>query len=149
MNISVNKVSTPEELQKCLIIRKKVFVEGQNVPLNEEVDGKDEQSEHYLLVMGEYSIGVARVRFVADYAKIERVAVLDEYQGRGFGKLLMEAILTDLKTNSTALTAKLGAQTYAIPFYEQLGFIVCSDEYVDAGIPHKDMRLDFQNVNRT
>ena len=36
-------------------------------------------------------------------------------------------------------TFKLSAQSYAIPFYERLGFEAHGDEYDDAGIPHRDM----------
>lgn len=34
---------------------------------------------------------------------------------------------------------KLNAQTHAIPFYGKLGYEVVSDEFLDAGIPHKTM----------
>ena len=33
----------------------------------------------------------------------------------------------------------LGAQTHAIGFYEKLGFTAFGPEYLDAGIPHRDM----------
>lgn len=141
MTISVTKVSSNRDMQHCLAIRTKVFVHGQNVPLSEEIDGKDENSDHYLLLIDDLPTGVSRVRFLDDYAKIERVGILDEYQGRGLGKSLMQAILSDLKNHANVTTAKLSSQTYAIPFYEKLGFVVCSEEYMDAGIPHKDMKL--------
>ena len=39
---------------------------------------------------------------------------------------------------------RISAQSYLIPFYESFGFEVVSDEYLEAGIPHKKMliRLD-------
>ncbi|TAL63398.1 MAG: GNAT family N-acetyltransferase [Legionella sp.] len=143
MNISINRVTSPEDLQHCFAIRCKVFVEGQNVPLAEEMDGNDETSNHYLLCIDEQPAGVARVRFIEDYAKIERVAIMDDYQGKGLGHKLMDYILTELKHLKTIKKAKLSSQTYAIPFYEKLGFTVCSEEYLDANIPHKDMILSF------
>lgn len=144
MNILVKKVSTSEEIKRCLAIRQKVFVIGQNVPIDEEVDGKDEASHHYLLFVDNHAVGVARVRYVDDFAKIERVAILDEYQGKGLGKRIMEGVLTDIKKNGGALIAKLSAQTYAISFYEKLGFSLCGEEYLDAGILHRDMKLVFE-----
>jgi predicted GNAT family N-acyltransferase len=141
--ISIRKITTTEDLQKCLQIRKKVFIEGQNVPPDEEIDGKDQDSEHYLLCLNEAPAGVARVRFVENFAKIERVAILDEYQGQGLGKEIMHKILADLQENKFVDMAKLSSQTHAIPFYEKLGFVVCSEEYLDANIPHKDMKLIF------
>ena len=141
MKYLIKKVFLEKDIQNCFAIRNNVFVEGQMVPLAEELDGKDEGSDHYLLLVNSAPVGTARVRLIDDYAKIERVAVLEEYQGKGLGNAIMRVILSDLKSNAMITTAKLGAQTYAIPFYEKLGFSVCSAEYIDAGIPHKDMEL--------
>ncbi len=142
-NLLIKKVSEISDIQTCLAIRHQVFVEGQNVPLHEEVDGLDSCSEHYLLSLEQLPIGTARIRHLEDLAKIERVAILEAYQGRGLGRELMNFIIENLQRNPHLKRAKLGAQSYAISFYEKLGFIVCSNEYLDAGIPHKDMQLIF------
>jgi len=139
--ILIKKACSEKEVQQCLAIRLNVFVEGQAVPLHEEVDGKDKTSDHYLLLYHDSPAGVARVRYLDNYAKIERVAIVADYQGQGLGREIMQFILADLRKHSTIKTVKLGSQTHAIPFYEKLGFIVCSEEYQDAGIPHKDMQL--------
>jgi len=119
MNVLVNKVSSAEDIQKCLDIRTTVFVIGQNVPQSEEVDGKDQDSDHYLLTIDSKPVGVARVRYIDDFAKIERVAILSDYQGHGFGEQIMKTILSDLKQSALIASAKLSSQTYAIPFYEK------------------------------
>lgn len=139
--LSIKRAISDEDKQHCLAIRFKVFVEGQRVPIEEELDGQDAQSEHYLLFINENPVGVARVRYLDGVSKIERVAILDAYQGRGFGREIMAFILRDLKAHTTMKKVMLSSQTYAIPFYEKLGFVVCSDEYLDAGISHKDMVL--------
>lgn len=141
MTILIKKATHPNEIQQCLNIRKQVFIDGQNVPLDEEVDGKDNESVHYLLLVDQEPVGVSRVRFIGDYAKIERVGILDAYQGRGLGKEIMLKILEDLHENQDVRAAKLCSQTHAIPFYEKLGFVVCSEEYMDAGLLHRDMKL--------
>lgn len=141
MKVLVSKVSTTEDIKKCLEIRKQVFVDGQNVSIDDEIDGKDAQSVHYLLVIDSNPVGTARVRFAEKYAKIERVAILNSQQGQGFGGIIMQKILTDLKLIPKVCMAKLSSQTYAIPFYEKFGFTICSPEYMDAGISHKDMQL--------
>jgi predicted GNAT family N-acyltransferase len=141
MHVTINKITSPEELQECLRLRFLVFVEGQKVPLDEELDDKDAESDHYLLRVDGEAAGVTRVRFVADYAKIERVAIHDSFQNKGLGRQLMDAVLRDIKKLPLLKKARLSSQTQAIPFYERLGFRICSDEYMDAGIPHKDMEL--------
>lgn len=142
-NIVVEKISAVTDLQPCLAIRHQVFVEGQKVPPHEEADGLDSSSEHYLLLFNQLPVGTARVRYLEDFAKIERVAILDSHQRKGLGYVLMNFIIEDLRQRHGIEKAKLGAQVYAIPFYEKLGFKVCSEEYLDAGIPHKYMQLKF------
>ncbi|MFA5959858.1 MAG: GNAT family N-acetyltransferase [Tatlockia sp.] len=141
--LRIKKAFSDEDIQQCLDIRFKVFVAGQGVSIEEDLDGKDAESIHYLLYINAHPVGVARVRCMDDFAKIERVAILDAYQGKGLGRAIMRFILSDLQSHSTIKEAKLSSQTVAIPFYEKLGFLVCSDEYIDAGIPHKDMVLVF------
>ncbi len=130
-SVLVKKISSETDIQICLAIRHQVFVEGQNVPIHEEVDGLDASSYHYLLSVDNLPVGTARVRYTDDFAKIQRVGVLEAWQGRGLGHVLMNFIIEDIKRHAAVRKAKLGAQTYAIPFYEKLGFIVCSDEYLD------------------
>ena len=147
MTLSIKKACSNEEIKQCQEIRFTVFVQGQQVPVHEELDGKDAESDHYLLLCNGSPTGVARVRYEADFAKIERVAILDEYQGRGFGREIMQFILSDLQQHALIKQVKLSSQSYAIPFYEKLGFQVCSGEYMDAGIPHKDMKLFLEREN--
>lgn len=141
---TVQQVTDDTALQICHSIRNQVFVEGQNVPIHEEVDELDACSEHYLLFLKQIPVGTARIRYLEDFAKIERVAILEAYQGRKLGHVLMKYILANIQHNHRVKKAKLSAQTYAIPFYEKLGFVICSDEYLDAGILHKDMQLSFK-----
>lgn len=139
-NIDIKKASNAE-IKACLAIRHHVFIEGQNIPVHKEVDGLDAQSEHYLLAHNQNPVGTARVRYLTGYAKVERVAILSAYQGQKLGHLLMQFIIEDIRQSQRVNKITLGSQVYAIPFYEKLGFRISSDEYLDAGIPHKDMIL--------
>lgn len=146
MFLSICKVLLPSEIESCLEIRQKVFVVGQNVPLEEEVDGKDSECEHYLLKVDGVPTGVARIRYPYDHiAKIERVAILTSHQGLGLGLKMMTFIMSDIKNKKNVLTVKLSSQSHSIDFYKKLGFSVCSEEYLDAGILHRDMELIVEN----
>lgn len=142
-DISVKKVDYHTDFQQCMAIRHQVFILGQNVPQEIEIDGQDMHCDHYLLFVKEQSAGVARVRYIKDIAKIQRVAILPEFQGRHLGQVLMEFIIADINQHHHVKKIKLSSQVHALVFYEKLGFSVCSDEYMDAGIPHKDMELVF------
>jgi len=75
---------------------------------------------------------------------IGRVAVLQQYRGEGIGKLLMQHIIQVAKQQNRAFL-QLSAQVYATRFYENLGFQVQGEEYLDCEIPHIDMGLSLKN----
>ena len=116
-----------------------VFVDEQQVPADLEADEYDAAALHLLLLDEETVIGTARIVDKGDgRAKIGRVAIIKEYRGRGLGDLLMRETLQIAKTQGYT-SAILDAQTYAIPFYEKLGFAPQGPEFDDAGIPHRHM----------
>ncbi|WP_280540274.1 GNAT family N-acetyltransferase [Chromohalobacter sp. 11-W] len=124
----------------CSAIRKVVFIEEQNVPQAEEWDGRDPQCLHFLLHVDDRPVGTARL--LPD-GHIGRVAILEEVRGQGLGLHLMEATLVAAR-EAGHHAVHLDAQTYAIPFYERLGFTAHGDEFLDANIPHYHMSLHFQ-----
>ncbi|SFR36031.1 GNAT family N-acetyltransferase [Litoreibacter janthinus] len=130
-------IARTRDIATCLKIRRVVFIDGQNVPEDEEVDGEDPTCRHYLAHVDGVPAATARVKSLGDRAKIQRVAVLDEYRGTGLGAELMRFVLDDLREEFEA--AILGSQSHAIGFYEKLGFAAFGTEYDDAGIPHRDM----------
>lgn len=116
-----------------------MFVEGQNVPEAEEMDGKEDLCRHYLGYVNAKPAATARVMPLDRCAKIQRVAVLETQRGTGLGAKLMQFILDDLPADFDE--AVLDSQTHAIGFYETLGFKAFGPEFDDAGIPHRKMSL--------
>ncbi len=139
MPVTVIIVQTPVDRALCYAIRKTVFVEEQAVPLELELDEYDDMATHFLLRDGDTPIATARLLDKHGRAKIGRVAVLQEARGRGLGLILMRAVLDEARRQEF-IEAVLDSQTYAIPFYERLGFVAEGDEFDDAGIPHYLMR---------
>ncbi len=122
----------------CHHIRHQVFVIGQNIPEDLEIDGLDPEATHYLVYVNEIPIGTARVRLVKpDQAKIERVAILEPYRGQGYGSELINFMIADLQQQENLSIILLGAQLTAIRFYEKLGFTAFGEVFLDAGIEHR------------
>jgi len=137
--MEVIRVETDEQLQDAYYVRKIVFVDEQKVPIEEEIDQFELESTHFVVYNDENKpIGAGRFRLIDGYGKIERICILPSYRKSGIGKLLMERIIEFAKDNGYD-KLKLNAQTHAIRFYENLGFEVSSDEFFEAGIPHKTM----------
>ena len=140
MPYSITVTQTAAEREACYDIRKAVFVEEQAVPLELELDEYDDQAAHFLLRdAAGTALATARLLDKHGLAKIGRVAVLKEARGQGLGLKLMQFVLSEAQQRGFA-EAVLDSQTYAIPFYERLGFIAEGDEFDDAGIPHFLMR---------
>jgi predicted GNAT family N-acyltransferase len=117
-------------------IRYEVFVIGQNCP--EELEWEfEEESTHFLLIENDIPLASARHRKTEKGYKLERFAVLSEARGKGFGMLILKAILEDIK-ESNALKY-MHAQEQVIPFYEKVGFEKSGNVFEEAGIMHYKM----------
>ena len=139
--VDIRVVSSKEDIAQCLRLRRLVFIEEQQVPEDEEVDGDDDHCTHILARVDGIAMGAARFQYIDGKAKIQRVCVLKEARGTGLGAQLMRGILETIKTEGKVETAVLGSQTHALAFYEKLGFSAFGDEYLDAGILHQDMKI--------
>jgi len=130
---------TEEEKEDAFFVRRKVFVEEQGVPLSLELDELDETSSHFVVYKGNVPIGAGRIRESnAGIGKVERVCILPEFRGLHLGKLIMQALENHAAVQNYEKVV-LNAQTYAIPFYEKIGYEITSPEFMDADIPHRTM----------
>ncbi|AWD23467.1 drug:proton antiporter [Fuscovulum blasticum] len=129
------------DVATCRALRRTVFIEEQGVSEADEVDDLDDVAIHLLArVVGE-PVGTARLLVQGETGKIGRVCVLAQARGTGLGAALIRAALDELRRQPGVVKARLGAQTHALGFYERLGFTATGPEYMDAGIPHRDMVL--------
>lgn len=118
-------------------IRRSVFIEEQSVSQQEEWDGRDGECRHFLALKDGLPVGTARL--LPD-AHIGRVAVLAEARGLGVGVALMRAAIDSARRQGLP-AVELAAQTHALDFYARLGFEAYGPAFLDAGIPHRNMRL--------
>ena len=119
-------------------IREAVFIREQNVPVDLEWDGKDEESRHALaLSMSGDAIGCGRL---LPNGHVGRMAVLQSWRKQKVGTALMEALLDEARSRGYK-QVDIDAQTFAIPFYHKFGFAEYGQEFMDAGMPHKKMQL--------
>ena len=131
-------VENQKELEDAFSIRRTVFIDEQNVPEEEEMDQHEGEATHFVLYLEGAPIGAGRFRYVDGYGKVERICVLKETRKTGAGSEIMNGI-EDYAREKDIHKLKLNAQTHAIPFYAGLGYEVVSEEFMDAGIPHKTM----------
>jgi predicted GNAT family N-acyltransferase len=135
---TVRRVSWNECGDFLRSIRNSVFIEEQNVPAELEWDGLDELCTH---VIGETMQGepIGTGRLLPD-GHIGRMAVLKYWRGRGVGSAILAELIAAAREKGCDC-AILDAQTHALKFYARFGFEIVSDEFMDAGIPHRTMRV--------
>lgn len=140
MELNIRKYSWQLAPSSVKDIRQRVFIDEQGVPPDLEWDDTDEIADHYVAVLPDNTpVAVARlVPSITDTGRIGRMAVLKEHRGHGYGDQMLRHLVAEAAPQYDEL--RLSAQEYAIAFYEQAGFHVCSTPYDDAGIPHVDMR---------
>ncbi|GGP49213.1 GNAT family N-acetyltransferase [Shewanella saliphila] len=135
-----------ELLYSLLQLRVDVFVVEQNCPYP-ELDGKDKHVHtRHLLGLNDLQEVVAYSRVLAPnisypQASIGRVAVAKSARGQGVANQLMQRAITIAKQRWPDDHIQIGAQDYLRHFYQQLGFVVNSEVYLEDGIPHLDMLL--------
>ena len=132
-------VKTEQELADAFEVRRTVFVGEQNVPEEEEIDQHESEAVHFVLYNEGNAAGAGRFRVLDGIGKVERICVLKESRNSGAGVAVMNKI-EDYAKSQGITSLKLNAQTHAIPFYSRLGYETVSEEFLDAGIPHKTMK---------
>lgn len=123
---------------RLMVVRREVFVVGQNVSEELELDGLDPEQTHFLAEDAAGNpIGTARL---ADSGKVGRVAVMEKWRGKNIGLAIMQAVVANAESRDIP-QLYLHAQTWTVPFYEKLGFVIDEsvDEFIEADIPHRKM----------
>ena len=120
-------------------IRSTVFQQEQGVSEELEFDGLDDTAIQLIAYCDRLPAGTARIRDIEEQTvKIERLAVLSEYRGRGIGKALTIAALK-IATDNNYRIAKVHAQEYIKSLYQKLGFEQMGNVFEEANIPHVKM----------
>ncbi len=135
--VHVIKISEPSQMELAWKIRKKVFVEEQQVDESMEWEN-EEESTHFLAYIDEQAVGTARWRDSGKGIKLERFAVLADFRNHGVGGALVEAVLNDVPKQKRIY---LHAQVAAEKFYARHGFKPAGLLFYEAGIGHYLMEI--------
>jgi predicted GNAT family N-acyltransferase len=140
-SIQVRKIRETDDLEIAKKIRYEVFVIGQNVPAEEEIDDYEDASFHFLATLNGSPAGAARWRFTENGIKLERFAVLEKYRHKGVGSALVEEVLKDIEAHPDSKGKKqyLHAQLSAMRLYSRYGFRQVGSMFRECDIDHYKM----------
>lgn len=129
-----------QDVSEPLLIRRKVFIEEQSCPEEEEFDAYDKCALHLMVYVDEIPAATGRIWHDGNSFRIGRLAVLREFRGQKIGDLALRLLIYKA-FSSGAEELNISAQTYVRGFYEKFGFRAEGEEYMEAGIPHIAMRV--------
>jgi len=131
------------ELYAIMQLRNEVFVIEQNC-IYQDADNKDQQSMHLCGWLDGKLVAYTRIippGISYAEASIGRVVTSPTHRGKGAGRNLMEESIRLTMSRFNCSQIRIGAQLYLKKFYQSLGFIQSSDQYLEDGIPHIEMIL--------
>lgn len=135
----IRRIRGRQELQAALDLREEVFCGEQGVTAEGDRDGRDDEAVQLVAVEENGAVvGTCRVLVEGAGAKFGRLAVRREARGRGIGQALL-AEAQRVAISAGARRIGLAAQSHALDFYEESGFEACGEEFLDEGIPHRNM----------
>ena len=141
--VRVFEAPWPTHGQALASVRRTVFVDEQGIAEEEEWDGEDETSRHFLAESsGGAPIGAVRL---LPAGQIGRMAVLAPWRRHGIGARLL-ALAVDTARQAGFERIFLHAQVTAVRFYERAGFVASGDSFLEAGIQHTTMTLPGQSA---
>lgn len=137
-------VENEAELQGAHEVRRQVFVLEQGIAADLVFEGAASGDEIDVVVKNQEAvIGTARVVFPAGAtAKLERMAVLPEFQGKGIGRDIIEFLHGELKRRGVKHLI-LHAQYQVSLFYKSCGFEETGGPFQEAGIKHIKMEMHY------
>ena len=132
---------TLQELYSILQLRSEVFVVEQDC-VYQDMDGKDQKALHVLGKNDGVLVAYTRIFKPGDYFKessIGRGVVSQHQRKHRYGYDIMKASIAFIENNFKESNIKISAQCYLKTFYNNLGFVVVGEQYLEDGIPHYPM----------
>jgi predicted GNAT family N-acyltransferase len=141
-SVSVRVVRSMDEMARVIAIRGAIYMGEQSCPFEEEFDGNDFSATHLICHKDGEPVGCMRIRYFADFAKLERLAVRNEGRGSGLaGRLLDAAIELCRKKGYRVMYAH--SQKRFLKVWEQRGFrLMGARELVFSDFDYVEVKLE-------
>ena len=122
--ITVTVARTIDDFLRVTSIRSAVYIAEQECPYEEEFDGNNFSATHLLGFVNGEPAGCLRIRFFADFAKIERLAVRKEFRHTRLSFQIVRAGFELCKMKGYRRIYG-HSQKRLVNFWSRFGFRVC------------------------
>lgn len=120
-NVSVTVARTIEDFMRVVTIRSAVYMAEQECPFDEEFDGNDFSATHLIGYVGDEPAACLRIRYFANFAKVERLAVRREFRRSRLSFQISKAAI-ELCRAKGYCRIYAHAQKRLLNFFDRLGF---------------------------
>lgn len=145
MESRINKITqalSPADIDLVFAIRTEVFVVEQKCLPKEEFDELDAVAIHYLYWVDGQPVATGRYRKTDKGIKIERIATLAPYRGKGYASEIVRFLIQEAQMAYPEVNYfYLHAQQSVMPLYASLGFEPYGGTFIEADIVHQAMSL--------
>ncbi len=139
--IEVREARDDAERAAAMAIRHAVFVREQDVPVELEVDGRDDEAVHLVALRDGEVVATCRLLSHGATAHLGRMAVDASARRQGIAAHMLREAESWAREHGMRRLA-LSAQTHATRLYLDAGYEIRGERYLDAGIEHVDMELE-------
>jgi predicted GNAT family N-acyltransferase len=119
--VTVDVVRSMDQMARVIAIRGAIYMGEQHCPFEEEFDGNDFSATHLICHKDGEPVGCMRIRYFADFAKLERLAVRSEGRGSGLAGVLLDAAI-ELCRKKGYRVLYAHSQKRFLKVWEQRGF---------------------------
>ena len=130
---------TPAELYEILKSRTEVFLLEQNI-VCQDMDDVDYDCLNCFLFDGKRAVACLRA-FLSGDGEVTIGRVVSIVHKKGLGRELMQKSIEEVKKHFPCNKIVVHAQTQAEGYYEKMGFVTVSDEFMEENIPHVMMEM--------
>lgn len=130
--------SNNEAFEKSLQIRRKVFIDEQEISTELEYDDDSVNAKYLLILSTGIPMATCRWRLTKKGIKMERFAVIKAARNIGLGSILVKEVLKSILPCSQEIY--IHSQEGAVGFYEKNDFVKTGPGFYEAGILHYFMK---------
>ncbi|HTQ39722.1 MAG TPA: GNAT family N-acetyltransferase [Pirellulales bacterium] len=121
--LRVRVARTVDDLMRAVALRGAVYIAEQECPYDEEFDGNDFSATHLIGYVGNEPAGCMRIRYFADFAKVERLVVRKEFRSSGLARQIVRDSVEFCRAKGYQ-RIYVYAQKRLVGFWSKCGFVV-------------------------
>ncbi len=147
MEYGVTLARTMEDMHKVIAIRSAAYFSDPEHTFGKHFDGNDMSSSHMVGYIGEEPAGTLRIRYFADFARIERIAVRPTHRKSRMAFKLVQAAFSFCRDKGYRKLSGV-AREEMVPFWSMFGgrLTLSKEPVFIYGLPHVEMNIEYPPV---